>query len=582
MEGDIPPRRSSKICWDNSNRKAWGKTMLLTFFNFAFRRWLALVTLCVISCASTKTPTDVTPLVTIDSGIISGAHFGPATDEVMFLGIPYAAPPTGDRRWKSPAPVAAWTGVRKADAFAPACPQPASFVTGQANEAKELSQRLPYYGEFRTDEDCLYLNVWTTNLAAKKKLPVMVWIHGGGGFSGNSWTALGPSLAPKGVVVVSVGFRIGALGHLAHPALTEESEHHASGNYGTLDQIAALHWVQRNIAAFGGDPENVTIFGGSDGAQKVCNLMVSPLSRGLFHRAILESGVCSDKLVPELKKSIRYEGNEKGGTAEDTGITLARNLRISVGPNTLIELRSKTAEEIVQASPDLDLFSTPTVDGWVLPAQPAAAFREGRQASVPVLVGSTNDEMASLYNPPDDPTTVASYRAWLNGTRFSSNADSIFQLYPASTDAEVPTAFMTLETDDFAAGAYFLARQTAHIGQKAYLYYFTYPSKGKMAGRGATHCAEVKFLLGDFRRSSWGEWNDEDRKLTETVIGYWTRFAATGNPNGPTVPEWPSYDERTDLRLAFGHEVRSRAVPNLEKYKLIERSLGARLAELKP
>jgi para-nitrobenzyl esterase len=441
------------------------------FMNPISRHCLALLTLCVISSASTRAQVDA-PLI----------------------------PPTGERRWKPPAPVESWEGVRKADAFAPACPQPANSVRGQIAEAKEFSQSLPYYQEFRTDEDCLYLNVWTTNLVGRQKLPVMVWIYGGGGFSGNSWTAFGPSLAPKGVVLVSVGFRIGALGHLAHPLLTAESPHHASGNYGSLDQIAALHWVQRNIAAFGGDPANVTIFGGSDGAQKVCVLMAS-LARGLFHRAILESGVCSNILIPELRKSIRYEGNDDGGTAEDTGLKLTHNLKIADGPNMLVALRAKTAEEIIQASPDLDLFSTPTVDGWVLPEQPAITFREGRQARVPILVGSTNDEMATLYNPPDDPTTIASYKIWLNGARFSSNANSIFQLYPASTDAEVPAAFMTLETDDFAAGAYFLARETAHIGQKAYLYYFTYPSKGKMAGRGATHSAEIKFLQADFRRS---------------------------------------------------------------------------------
>jgi para-nitrobenzyl esterase len=382
------------------------------------------------------------PLVAIDSGRISGSHFGSLAKQVMFLGIPYAAPPIHEKRWRPPVPVEPWKGVRKADAFAPACPQPENSVRAQVAEAKEILQKLPYYRDFRTDEDCLYLNVWTTNLAGKEKLPVMVWIHGGGGFSGNSWTALGPSLAPNGVVLVSVGFRIGALGHLAHPLLTEESPHHASGNYGSLDQIAALHWVQRNIAAFGGDANNVTIFGASDGAQKVCLLMASPLARGLFHHAILESGVCTDKLVPELKKSIRYEGNEKGGKAEDTGHTLVGNLKISVGPNTLAELRSRTTEEIIRASSDLDLFSTPTVDGWVLSEQPAITFREGRQARVPILVGSTNDEMASLYNPPDDPTTIASYKAWLNGARFSSNADNIFRLYPASTDAEVPAAFI--------------------------------------------------------------------------------------------------------------------------------------------
>jgi para-nitrobenzyl esterase len=364
------------------------------------RPWLVLSGLFVISCASGTAQTNPVPLVTIDSGNISGTHFGSSAQQVMFLGIPYAASPIGDRRWKPPAPVEKWKGARKADAFAPACPQPAASLTGLVNEAKELSQSLPYYKDFRTDEDCLYLNVWTTNLSAKENLPVMLWIHGGGGFSGNSWTALGPSLATKGVVVVSVGFRIGALGHLAHPALTAESDHNASGNYGTLDQIAALHWVQRNITAFGGDAGNVTIFGNSDGAQNVCILMASPLARGLFHRAILESGVCTDKLVPNLKKSIRYEGNEKGGTAEDTGLMLVHNLKISVGPNTLAELRSKTAREIIQASPDLDLFSTPTVDGWVLPEPPAITFREGRQTPVPVLVGSTNNEMATLYNPP--------------------------------------------------------------------------------------------------------------------------------------------------------------------------------------
>ena len=298
--------------------------------------------LCVFSSMPATAQVNSAPIVAIDSGRISGSHFGSSAHQVMFLGIPYAAPPIHEQRWRPPVPVEPWKGVRKADAFAPACPQPANSVRAQAAETKELSQKIPYYRDFRTDEDCLYLNVWTTNLAGKQKLPVMVWIHGGGGFSGNSWTALGPSLAPNGVVLVSVGFRIGALGHLAHPLLTEESPHHASGNYGSLDQIAALHWVQRNIAAFGGDSSNVTIFGGSDGAQKVCLMMASPLARGLFHHAILESGVCSNIVIPELKKSIRYEGNNKGGTAEDTGIRLAHALKIPDGANMLAGLRSKT------------------------------------------------------------------------------------------------------------------------------------------------------------------------------------------------------------------------------------------------
>jgi para-nitrobenzyl esterase len=544
-----------------------------------FECWLALTALSLASGPAVDARNDSVPVVTTDSGSLSGSHFGPSAKEVMFLGIPYAAPPTGDRRWKPPSPVEPWKSVRKADSFGPACPQAANFVRDQVNEAKELSQALPYYKDFRTGEDCLYLNVWTTNFANKEKVPVMVWIHGGAGFLGNSWTALGPTLARKGVVIVSVGFRIGALGHLAHPALTAESPHQASGNYGTLDQIAALHWVQQNIAAFGGDPGNVTIFGASDGGKKICLLMASPLSSGLFHRAIMESGLCNDVLFPELKKSIRYEG--PGGTAEDSGLKLAHDLKIPDGQNALAQLRSKTPDEIVEASQEsIQFYINPTVDGWVLPEQPAIAFREGTQARVPVLVGSTDDEMATLYNPPDDPTTIAAYKKWLKEFRFFTFADAIFGLYPAATDAEVPAAFMRLETDDTAAGAYSLAREVTHSGQKAYLYYFTYPSKGKWAGHGAAHAAEIKFLLGDYRNNSWGVWNDEDRRMTETVSGYWIRFAAIGDPNGGGAPRWPTYDLKADLLLEIGRGTKSRPVPHASNYEVMNKSLTARLAEL--
>ena len=321
------------------------------FLNLFLRQWLALSTLCVISFVPTIAQVDSVPVAAIDSGSISGSHFGPKAQEVMFLGIPYAAAPTGDRRWKPPDPVEGWKGIRKADAFAPACPQPLDSVREAVEQAREFSQTLPYFKDFRTDEQCLYVNVWTTNLGGKQKAPVMVFLHGGAGVAGSSWIPpLGPALARKGVVLVSVEFRVGVLGNLAHPALTAESPHHASGNYGTLDQIAALHWIQRNIAAFGGDPGNVTIFGQSDGGNKVCVLMASPLARGLFHRAILESGQCNDILSPELKKPIRYEGNAGPGTAEDTGLQLAHDLKVAEGPNALAQLRGKTPDELIQAS----------------------------------------------------------------------------------------------------------------------------------------------------------------------------------------------------------------------------------------
>ncbi len=549
---------------------------------FTIRLRLTTLMLFLIFCESASAQNDSVPRITIDSGSLAGIHFGPTANEVMFLGIPYAAPPIGNRRWKPPEPVETWKAVFSAKAFAPACPQPPDAVRETTEQIKEFSETLPYYKNFRTDEDCLYLNVWTTNLTAKHKLPVMVCIHGGGGISGNSWSPpFGPRLARKGVVLVSIEFRIGALGHLAHPALTAESPRHASGNYGTLDQIEALRWVQRNIASFGGDPGNVTIFGQSDGGKKVCVLMASQLSRGLFHGAILESGTCTDIVFPELKESIRYEGNFEGGTAEDAGLQLARDLKIADGPNALPELRRKTVNEIVQASGELDIYTNSTVDGWVLPEQPAFTFAAAREAHVPVMVGSTDDEMATLYDPKTDPATLVAYKKALNLPRYGARGEELFRLYPAATDSEVTAAFMALGTDDIGHGAYFLARDTARSGQNTYFYYFTYPGTGKMAGRGAVHGAELKFISGVFRKSFWGAPSDEDMKVAEIVTEYWTRFAATGDPNGPGLPKWPTYDTKSDLCLEIGRVVRAIPVPHADRYKVFEGALQPRLAELR-
>ena len=445
---------------------------------------------------------------------------------------------------------------------------------------KEYSETLPYYQNFRTDEDCLYLNVWTTNLSGKHKEPVMVWIHGGGGVAGNSWTPpFGPALARRGVVLVSVEFRIGVLGNLAHPALSAESSHHVSGNYGTLDQIAALRWVQRNISSFGGDPGNVTIFGHSDGGNKVCVLLASPLARGLFHRAILESGLCTDVVSPELRKSVHYDGNNDGGTAEEAGLQLALDLKIADSPSVLADLRHKSADEIIRGTGNLALYSNPTVDGWVLLEQPVFTFREGRQTRVPVIVGSTDDELGSLYNPQTDPATLVSYKEVLKWPRYASNAEELFRLYPATTDSEARMAFMALGTDDGGHGAYYFARDMAQAVPNTYLFYFTYPSRGKFLGRGAVHGAELKFLAGIFRKGS-GPIEEEDKNLMNTMQEYWTRFAATGDPNGPDVPKWPAYDTNHDLCLEIGKAVRAVPIPHKDKYKAIDASLRGREAEL--
>jgi para-nitrobenzyl esterase len=526
--------------------------------------------------------TESAPRVTIDSGALEGKRYGSEVE--MFLGIPYAAPPIGNLRWKPPAPAARWSVIREAKAFGATCPQSEEAVRNINEEAQEYSQIYPFYGTFRADEDCLSLNIWTTSAVRKTKLPVMAWIHGGGG---NSLTGAlppyGPVLARKGVVLVAPNFRIGLLGRMAHPALTAESAHHASGNYGLLDQIAALQWIQRNIEQFGGDRNNVTIFGHSDGASQVCYLMISPLAHGLFHRAILQGEECRDIFVPELARRVDwdYSPGGHGGTAHEGGRRLAQDLKIPDGPDTLAQLRSKRWQEIVEASEkDENLTAwAATVDGWVLPEQPAFAFRNGHQARVPVMLGSTEDESVLMYNPPVDPSTVPSYKETLKTERFFSHAEDLFQAYPANTDADVKRAYLDLLTDDTAQGAYHFARAMTAAGQKAYLYYFTYPPKGKYAGLRAYHGLELRFIAGVFRKSRWGEPDAQDMKLAEIMSAYWAQFAKTGDPHQNGLPAWPRYDPDAERCLEIGLEVKPRTIPHLDKFAAFERSLEARIAE---
>jgi len=503
----------------------------------------------------------------------------------MFLGIPFAAPPTGERRWKPPQPVEKWEGVRKADAYGAACPQKDQSIS--PDFAKGFIAFQPYYS-FHTDEDCLFLNVWTTNLPGdhpSDKLPVMVWIHGGGNLDGASqgpWQPMGPALTRKGVVVVSINYRLGVLGFMAHPALTAESPHHSSGNYGLLDQIAALEWVKRNIAKFGGNPENVTIFGLSAGSADVCYLMASPLARGLFQRAIMESATCTDFINPESKRPTHYLAGE--GSAEDIGLRVMHDLGIANGPDALAKLRARAAKEIVDATFHYNtVLVEATVDGWFLTEQPAVALANGRLASVPVIVGSTSDEgNVSVEEDLQAEPTLANYKSYLkNEFGNQTETDALFRLYPAASDAEVHDAFAHFDTDyAFGFPAHRFAWNVARSGQNVWLYYFTYVGHSESYVKlGAFHGIEGRFLTGWFP-GTWGEITADDQRMIDLMTGYWTEFAKAGDPNRAGLPPWPKYDTKTDQVQEIGREVKQGPTPHADRFPVFERSLNRRLALL--
>ena len=408
----------------------------------------------------------------------------------------------------------------------------------------------------------------------------MFWIHGGGGVSGTGQLPhhLGPTLARKGVVLVSINYRLGALGMLAHPALTAESPHHASGNYALLDQIAALEWVRRNIARFGGDPTNVTVFGESAGGVNICFLMASPLARGLFQRGILESNVCSDYIIPELKDPANYTSHYEGGvsTSEEKGIRLMRALGIPDSPDALAQLRSKTPKQIMDVP---GFIASHTIDGWVLTDQPAITFAQGRQTRVPVIVGSNSDEGTNRVEEiMNTSPTLANYKAFVKN-EFLDYADEVFRMYPATTDAEARAAAIAFVTDyGFGNGVHVFARDMTRAGHKTWFYHFTYPGKGKHSGRGAFHGLELYFVQGALRQSRWGEPDAEDKKLMDIMSGYWTQFAKSGDPNGLGLPPWPLYDPKADLVLEIGHEVKLRPTPHTDSFLLFERILNKVIA----
>jgi para-nitrobenzyl esterase len=350
------------------------------------------------------------------------------------------------------------------------------------------------------------------------------------------------------VVVVTANYRLGPLGFFAHPALSAASPHHASGNYGILDQIQVLRWVKGNIAHFGGDPGRITAMGQSSGAFDICLMMSSPLAQGLFRQVIMESGDCESTLIGDIRTPIHLNGI--GDSGESAGEHFAADLGIADGPETLKKLRALSAKAILEMwDHHRELQFDAVVDGWVIPVQPARVFAQGRQAHIPVLVGSNADE-ATVFGP--GPATVSDYWKYLRADA-GRWAEEEFRTWPASTDAEVRGQYLKLQNATFAYGAWSMARAMSRIGEPAYLYLFTWSDTGKRARLGAYHGEELNFLDDSFP-SDWVSVTGE-KKFGEDLRRYWTNFARTGDPDGPGLSPWPPFDVRSNQVLNLGPRV---------------------------
>ncbi len=461
------------------------------------------------------------------SGVVEGTDTGVVR---AFLGIPYAAPPVGGLRWKPPAPPATWGRVRKATEFGPRCMQ------------------APVFGDmvFRdpgASEDCLSLNVWVPTKAPSPKLPVMVWIYGGGYQAGGTSEQRqdGSVLAQQGVVVVSMNYRLGIFGFFTHPELAKESGRNSAGNYGLLDQLAALHWVRDNISAFGGDPGNVTIFGESAGSFSVSAQMASPLAKGLFHKAIGESGAAFSRT------GLSFE------PLADREIKDAKLAASTLKVETLPELRAIPAQKLIDAffKPDGDdnfAFSA-DVDGYFLPQSVAAIFAAGKQNDVPMLAGWNHDEGG--FDPAKGSATDQLKAA--SQKEFGAKAEEFLRLYPATTEEEAQRSLLDFTGDTFIAWSTWrwLEAQSNTGNQPVYRYRWDlgFPVSPKGSPRRAYHSAEIEYVFGQLDSKTATEFMPADRELSARMQKYWANFARTGDPNGDGLPKWPTYTPSTGWQV---------------------------------
>jgi para-nitrobenzyl esterase len=495
--------------------------------------------LILLSLAVSVLPAAVPDLVKVDSGRLKGAV---SNGVAAFKDIPFAAPPVGALRWKAPQPPAHWKGVRPAVAFGARCMQ--------GNIYDDMIFR-----DTGPSEDCLYLNVWTPAASAHEHLPVMVWIYGGGFAAGAASEPRqdGENLAKKGVVVVSMNYRLGVFGFFAHRELAAESGHSSAGNYGLLDQWAALQWVHRNIAAFGGDPAKVTIFGESAGSFSVSAQMASPVAQGLFQRAIGESGAFFGSVLPLKPLAESEEADAK--FAE------------SLGAHSLAELRAIPAAKLLDAAvKQKDIWFAPNLDGYFLPRSARDIFASGQQSHIPLLAGWNRDEGSYHDIFEKDPATAANFAAYAH-KHYGDKADQFLKLYPAENDEQAKRSAQDLAGDKFIAFSTWKWLDMQCATGKSTLYRYEFddapPAAADADTKGdpptAYHSAEIEFVFGGLASKKL-PWRQEDHAVSDVMSSYWANFARSGDPNGAGLPKWPVYSP--DRYEVMHLEANSHAAPD--------------------
>jgi para-nitrobenzyl esterase len=479
--------------------------------------------------------------IQVEGGLVRGTLEDGLT---VYRGIPFAAPPVGDLRWRAPQPPAKWDGVLQATKFAPGPIQGGNPPSGKS-------------------EDCLYLNVWTPAKSTADRIPVLVWIYGGG-FGGGATSERnysGENLAKKGVVLVSIAYRVGQLGFLAHPELSAESPNRVSGNYGLLDMIAGLQWIQTNIAAFGGDPDKTTIFGESAGGIAVSMLCASPLAKGLFHGAISQSG---GSFGPPRSTTFPGENLKRLADAERAGEEYAK----SAGVSSIAELRKITADKLPSGR-GLGM-SWPIIDGLVIPNDQYKLYEAGKFNDTPILVGYNSDEGATFTRTREPQVYIDSVHE-----RYGPFADRLLKAYPVDPNTVSKTARDLARDAAFGWHTWVWARLQSKMGKsKAYYYYFDqhpdYPANSLHADRGSPHGQDVAYVFGHLNASS-SRTTKTDLEISEAMITYWTNFAKRGNPNGEGVSEWPAFSDANPVVMYFSQTPHTGPVPSANSLMVLDK-----------